>query len=154
MILWIKELLILIKLIFGKTYFPKDIEILKMRYFPFKGYSYMMWCGKIISRYDSPQISDKSKHHELCHMMQAIHYKYWVQYYIIYVWEWLKGNPITEPYISAYFTNPFEIQVYANENDVLYDYNIYDLKTKYNLKNRKKLFKENGYFWKKYIKTL
>lgn len=46
-----KELWTLIKLLFNSN--PKNIEkveLLGMNNFPFKGYKYMMWCGKMIYR--------------------------------------------------------------------------------------------------------
>lgn len=70
----------------------------------------------------------------------------------------LKGNPFTKPFRSAYYTIPYEVEAYANENDFNYTfvYNPDLIRLKYNLKNRKKLFKSFKTLreWKQYIKTL
>ena len=50
----IKELWVLVKLLFGKRQ-PKDIDkvsLMGMDHFPFVGYKYLMWCGKMIYRND------------------------------------------------------------------------------------------------------
>lgn len=50
----IKELWTLVKMLFsGKPEYVTDAELLGMDHFPFKGYSYMMWCGKLIYRNDT-----------------------------------------------------------------------------------------------------
>lgn len=164
----LKELFILIKLLFGKK--PGDIEnvcLMNMKHFPFKGYSYLMWCGKMIYRddmYDRRQKewpTDKfkvSKNHETIHLMQAKMCGSWVKYYWRYFIEWLKGNPIIAPASSAYYTIPYECEAYANEENMDYckNYDGSNLK-KYTFKGRKKLYKKVGGSskdWKAYIKTL
>lgn len=164
----LKELFILIKLLFGKK--PGDIEnvcLMNMKHFPFKGYSYLMWCGKMIYRddmYDRRQKewpTDKfkvSKNHETIHLMQAKMCGSWMKYYWRYFIEWLKGNPIIAPSTSAYYTIPYESEAYANEENMDYckSYDGSNLK-KYTFKGRKKLYKKAGGTskdWKAYIKTL
>ena len=164
----IKELFILIKMIFGKK--PKDIEkpcLMGMKHFPFKGYSYLMWCGKMIYRddmYDRRRKewpTDRFKiqtNHEHIHLMQAKMCGSWVKYYLVYLWEWLKGNPLIAPSKSAYYTNKLECEAYANEDDLSYckSYDGSNLK-KYDLKNRKSLYKRvgnNPTSWKNHINLI
>ena len=164
----LKELFILIKMLFGKK--PGDIEnvcLMNMKHFPFKGYAYLMWCGKMIYRddmYDRRQKewpTDKfkvSKNHEQIHLMQAKMCGSWVKYYWRYFVEWLKGTPIIAPASSAYYTIPYECEAYANEQDMNYckNYDVSNLQ-KYTFKGRKKLYKKVGGSskdWKAYVKKL
>lgn len=164
----LKELWILIKMLFDSS--PCDIDsvsLMGMNHFPFKGYKYMMWCGKMIYRNDKQDIRRKewitkaykvSKNHETIHLMQAKVCGSWVKYYWKYFIEWLKGNPIIKPASSAYFTIPFKCEAYANETNMKYcsPYLGYNLQ-KYTFNNRKKLYKKVGGTsndWKKYIKEL
>lgn len=164
----IKELWTLVKMLFGKK--PKDVEnvcLMGMKHFPFKGYSYLMWCGKMIYRddmYDRRQKewpTDKfkvSKNHETIHLMQAKICGSWWKYYWRYFVQWLKGNPLLHPSTSAYYTIPYECEAYANEENMDYCKN-YDGSNlqKYTFKRRKKLYKEVGGSskeWKAYLKTL
>lgn len=144
-----KELVELVRLLFVTN--PKDVnelEIVEFSHFPFKGFLAMSWCGKLITR-EPDKISDTTKRHETTHLMQAKQYRSWVRYYLVYLKEWFKGN---------YYTIPFEVEAYANE-DVL-DYNdLYDpntIKEKYTFKGRRSLFKSfrTVYEWKRYIKKL
>ena len=96
----IKELWTLAKMLFVSR--PSEIEEVKlmgMNHFPFKGYAYIMWCGKMIyrnDRYDTRRkewITKKynvSKNHETIHLMQAKMCGSWAKYYLRYLWEWLK----------------------------------------------------------------
>lgn len=162
----IKELWILIKMLFGKK--PKDIErvsLMGMNHFPFKGYKYLMWCGKMIYRNDMYDRRQKewpteayeiSKNHEQIHLAQAKLCGSWKKYYWRYFVEWLKGNPIINPASSAYMTIPYEVEAYANQNKEGY-WKHYDGNNlpKYTLSNRKKLYREIGREnWFNYIKNL
>ena len=162
----IKEFCILVKMLFGKK--PKDIEnvcLMGMEHFPFKGYKYLMWCGKMIYRNDMYDRRQKewpteayqiSKNHEQIHLQQAKICGSWVKYYWRYFIEWLKGNPIISPSSSAYYTIPFEMEAYANEKDVHYSktYNGGNLK-KYYIKKRKATFKRHGKeVWRTIIEKL
>lgn len=148
----IKELWLLACMLFHRT---KDCEVkvLMFKYFPF-GYPTMMWCGKLIvkhERYMNP--STATLRHETIHLKQAKMYSHWYKYYLRYVWEWLKGNPIISPVHSAYYTIPFEVEAYANEYKIQYNPTVETLK-KYTLKNRKKIYKENSNRWKQYCKSI
>lgn len=143
------ELIQLVKYLFATT--PKsvdELEIVKMDHFPFKGYIAMSWCGKLITRYPE-LISDTVKRHETTHLLQAKQYGTWFGYYAKYLIEFFKGN---------YYTIPFEVEAYANEDKPEYNLN-YDptlLKSKYTFKDRMKMFKCFGSVssWKEYIKML
>lgn len=164
----LKELWILIKLLFGKG--PNEVEkveLMGMNHFPFKGYAYLMWCGKMIYRNDTLERRRKewltkayrvSKNHETIHLAQAKVCGSWVKYYWRYFCEWIKGNPLLHPSSSAYYTIPYECEAYANEENMEYskEYFGYNL-PKYTLKKRKKLYKKAGGSskdWKAYVKTL
>lgn len=151
----LKELWKLIKMLFSST--PKDspkTTILRMKHFPFNGYSAMMWCGTIIMREDyNKKIKVSTITHEGIHIQQASRYKKWYQYYLRYVLEWIKGNPITHPSQGAYYTIPFEMEAYANENNKQYIATKESL-NKYIIKDRKSTYKKYRDNWKNYLKTL
>ena len=162
------ELITLIKMLFASK--PSDIfkaELIPMKHFPFKGYRFMMWCGKIIYRADNEEeikkemntdVGKRSIRHETIRVQQALNHakNSWVRYYWRYFVEWLKGNPIIHPASSAYYTIPFEVEAYALENtegaELYYDMNL--LKEKYTLKNRKQTYRKHRKDWKCYVKTL
>lgn len=170
----IRELFILICILFKTK--PKDInnlELIGMNYIPFKGYKYLMWCGKMIYRNDSLEERKKewdtktfliSKNHETIHLNQAKKAGSWIKYYWQYFIEWIKGGIIMAPVSASYYTNPFEMEAYANEDNfdypegmILYEDNYSSGSFgKYIIKNRRKeLYKEVGKEnWKEYIKTL
>lgn len=153
-----KELIQLIKWLFGSK--PSDhdtLQIVQMKYFPFSGYSAMSWCGRLVTRKDPEKISEKTKNHETIHLKQAQTEGSWLKYYVKYVWWWIKGNPIIHPASSAYYTIPYEMEAYANEDDFTYvdNYNPENLK-RYIISNRKSTYREKmkKNEWKSYIKTL
>lgn len=163
-----KELWQLIKMLFGKR--PgeiDDVELIGMNHFPFTGYKYLMWCGKMIYRNDALERRRKewdtygyrvSKNHETIHLMQARMCGSWIKYYWRYFCDWVKGGIIMAPVSSAYYTTKYESEAYANEEDFEYCNN-YDGSnlSKYIFKNRKKLYKQIGGTskdWKKYVKSL
>ena len=169
MFTFLKELWQMVKMLFSsKPNDSNELKLLAMQCFPFQGYKYMMWCGKMIYRKKNEEriLSEintpsflKNKTHETTHLKQAQvkGRNSWLRYYLIYVWEWIKGNPITNPANSAYYTIPFEMEAYANEEDPNYPLN-YDGKYLhcYNIKNRKKTYRKygNSRAWKEYIKTI
>lgn len=169
-----RELWQLIKLLFQtKPSEVNEVELLEMKYFPFKGYKYLMWCGKMIYRNDMIEKRKKewktltfltSKVHETIHLNQAKRSGSWAKYYWQYFKEWIKGGIIMAPVSSAYYTNPFEMEAFANERfssyprEMTIDKDNYSVEafTRYIIKKgRKKLYKSLGKTgWKKYIKTL
>lgn len=172
----IKELWILVKMLFASK--PSDIlkmntlEVVIMKHFPFKGYRYMCWCGKIVTRAEKKDVIHRflntssgrySLIHEGGHAMQAEseHGDNWLRYYLNYLWHWLKENPIINPASSAYFTNRYEVEAYAQERNPDYwrNYTRDNLRGKYTLKDGKKLYKEitggkDSAKWKNFVKTL
>lgn len=86
-----------------------------MDHYPFSGYSAMSWCGYLLSRKPESQIKPTTWNHENIHLYEAKDKKRWISYYWSYVWEWIKGNPIIYPASSAYYTIPYEMEAYANE---------------------------------------
>lgn len=167
----IRELWLLIKMLFASK--PSDIlkmehlEIVVMRNFPFSGYRYMMWCGKIVTRSEKKAVIERfmttaagkrSEMHEYGHALQAEseHGDNWLRYYINYYWHWLRGNPLVHPGRSAYYTNRYEIEAYGNEHRPEYwvNYNRANLRGKYTIKRRKATYREHRDHWKEYCKSL
>lgn len=163
-----RDLWTLIKMLFKSD--PSEIntvELMEMEYFPFKRYSYMMWCGKMIYRKDD--LANRKKewstnsfryimNHENIHLMQAKVCGSWVRYYWRYCIEWLKGNPIFGKASVAYITNPFESEAYVNEKDLHYC-NVYEGSNllKYDFSKRQKVYANAGgtaSSWVKYLKRI
>lgn len=167
MFTFFKETFTLIRLLFTSR--PKAVnepELLQMKYYPARGYKYMMWCGKMIYRSEyadrilgevGTKTYERSKNHETIHLRQAQIKGSWFSYYISYLYEWIKGNPFTSPYKSAYYTIPYEMEAYANEDDHTYpdDYDGSKLHF-YDITSRKKTYKKYGdsYTWKIRLKEL
>ena len=128
-----------------------------MKHFPFRGYSAMSWCGKIITRKD--YILDTTYNHERIHLEQALEIakieksKNWITYYWQYLKYWIKGNPIINPASSAYYTIPFEMEAYANERDFYYKVTENSWKN-YEIKDRKQTYRENRDNWRNFCKNL
>ena len=60
--------------------------------------------------------------HELIHVKQSISTNNsWWKFYLLYIWEWFKANPLFNGFKFAYKMNPFELEAYANENDLEYN---------------------------------
>lgn len=151
----IKELWFLIKTLFSPL--SDQVEVVQMKYFPFQGYSAMSWCGKIITRKDN--ISDRIINHERIHLEQALQLakqeksSSWLTYYWQYLKYWIKGNPLIAPASSAYYTIPFEMEAYGNEDD--YNYHPVNNSWKlYELEDRKETYKKHRDNWKQFCKDL
>lgn len=148
----IKELWYLIKALFNPL--TDQIEVIKMKYFPFPGYSAMSWCGKIITKRD--KVSDKDVNHEKIHLEQALQIakqentNTWLTYYWQYLKYWIKGNPFSE---SAYYTIPFEMEAYGNEHDFTYKVTK-DSWKKYEIKDIKGIYKKHRDNWQEFCKNL
>lgn len=157
----IKEFWKLIKMLFAthpSDFIYKDMDVIDMRHFPFKGYKAMSWCGRIIHRIGSSEVNDKTIAHEKIHLMQAVACNdSWIRYYLSYAWNWLRHGLLT-PISANYYVNKYESEAYANDEKTGYcdDYDGSNLK-KYKIKNAKKLYKQLGGTskeWKEYVKTL
>lgn len=148
MITWFKELLFLISVLFDRTDKVETAVVKKMNYFPFSGYKYMAWCGYILTTKEKyMEISENSLNHETIHLKQAQNYKRFYSYYLRYLWEWMKGNPIIYPSSSAYYTIPYEVEAYGFEYEIGYNPTKDTLKN-FDIKNRKKTYKTNIQNWK------
>ena len=129
-----------------------QVEIVKMKHFPFQGYLAMNWCGKIITR-KPEKISAIVKNHERVHLWQALQYKSWLAYYWQYLKYWVKGGPIMAPASAAYYTIPFEMEAYGNEHDFDYKVTANSWK-KYEIENRKETYKKYRDNWREFSKNL
>ena len=86
-----KELWQLIKMLFSSK--PGNFDnpqMLAMKHYPFKGYRFMMWCGRMIYRIENKENIEKymqtyagkeSMTHETIHLRQAQFAGSWVKYY-------------------------------------------------------------------------
>lgn len=157
----LKELYILTKLLFAtrpSDYVYRDLEVITMQHFPFKGYKCLSWCGRIIKREGTLPMKRKDLNHEKIHVMQAILCNdSWMRYYLSYLWQWLKHG-ITSPVSANYYINKYECEAYANEENFTYcqDYDTRCI-SKYRIKHAKKLYRQLGSTpaaWKAYVKTL
>lgn len=125
-------------------------------FFPGRNYAYMMWCGTLLYREERfANISPTSYNHELIHLRQAQHCGSWLKYYIKYCWQWILGFSWRSPKMTAYYTNPYEIEAYANEHNPDYSM-IYDPKTlnRYRIKHRSHTYKAHQNDWHRYILEL
>lgn len=164
---YVMELVELIRMLFASR--PSDFsepQLLEMEHYPFKGYMYMMWCGRMIYRADNRDkilsqtgTTDfqRSMTHETIHLRQAQMCGSWVKYYWRYGIEWIKGNPIRHPSSSAYYTIPYEMEAYANEDNPQYAENYTgEYLDRYRINNRKREYKKKGgsKLWKLYLKSI
>lgn len=151
---WFSELFTLAGSLFKKIDIDQEPQLIKMEHFPFSGFSYMSWCGNIIYRKDKySTIKDSSLWHEKIHILQAYkNYNKWYQFYLSYLKYWITGNPLIHPAISAYYTIPYEMEAYANQDNPNYQVTK-DSYKRYIIKNRKDTYRKNKP-WIKYLKNL
>lgn len=152
-----KEIWTFVRLLFTRINTDK-VEPLAMKHFPFSGYAYIMWCGKIIYREDKKYLANPSAvdmNHENIHLEQAKDKGTWAKYYLSYLWHWVKNNPFSS---SAYYLIPEEVEAYAKENDLSYiERRSPGMVSKYKLIYPKKVWKQVGsssYAFKKFIKEI
>lgn len=108
-----------------------DIEIEWNNFIPFSGYLAIMLFGKIWMRnnnkprwekYIKNGQADIATNHEMIHVKQALSANNsWWKFYLLYIWYWLKANPLFRGFTFAYKMNPFEMESYANESDLFYN---------------------------------
>ena len=149
----IKELFILIKMLFTSIGKTDAVTVRKMKHFPFKGYAALMWCGTIIQREDcTDKIDCLVINHERIHLAQAQWKGSWVRYYLSYLWNWAKHNPLAP---SSYYLNKYEGEAYANELKDYYwmDYDGRNL-DKYDLGRKYWRLYPSATQYKNYIKTI
>ena len=116
----IKELIFLICKLFTKANKGEELKLKQMKYFPFKRYKYLMWCGYAIYREDKPELAEmdqRSITHETIHYLQAIDKKFWIVFYASYLWNRIKNNPFSH---LGYFKSRYELEAYAKEDDKTY----------------------------------
>lgn len=101
---WFKETWWLVKQLFTTTKNKDKVQYKHMDHYPFSGYSAMSWCGYILTKKKESDIKTTTWNHENIHLQQAKDKGSWLKYYADYVQEWIKGNPITYPASSAYYT--------------------------------------------------
>lgn len=152
---WFKETSWIIKQLFTKVKADK-VEYKHMDHYPFSGYSAMSWCGYLLSRKDDEDIKPTTWNHESIHLQQAKDKGKWLKYYWSYLMYWLKGNPLVHPSSGAYYTIPYEMEAYANQNNFEYlKTRTADSINKYKIKNRKQTYRKYGRRnFLEYIKTL
>lgn len=155
----LKELWILVKMLFAsKPSEITEVKVIDMKHFPFEGYKAMYWCGCIIHRIGSSEVNEKTINHETIHLMQAKDKGSWWSYYLSYLWNWVRWNPLIKPAHACYYVNKYESQAYANEDNFGYCSNWdKDAIKKYDIKDAKKLYKELGgtaATWKEFVKNL
>lgn len=169
----IKELWVLVKMLFASKpseMVGKPLELVVMKHFPFRQFTFMNWCGKVILREENRPLLErflwtpagmKAQTHERGHGIQAeaMHGDNWFSYYLSYFWYWLLENPISHPASSAYYTNRYEVEAYAQEGHPEYwmNYTRDNLRGKYAIKGGKKIYRELGCKpakWKEYVKSI
>jgi hypothetical protein len=162
---FLKDCWWMVKTLFSSN--PKEVSNLQLKEtstLPFDGYLCMMWCGHLVYRSSKAEKineyinSEKYKNiynHEMIHLCQAQIAGSWWKYYLNYVWEWIKGNPIINPASSAYYTIPYEMEAYGNEDDLTYTNN-YDgsYLPIYDINHRKSTYKEHRSNWKEFCASL
>ena len=72
--------------------------------------------------YEKSGMSDIVFNHEMMHVKQAVSTNdSWWKFYLLYIWYWLKANPLFNGFTFVYKMNPFELEAYSNERDLFYN---------------------------------
>lgn len=158
----IKELWILVKMLFvsrPSDVVYKELEVVEMNHFPFKGFKALSWCGKIIHRIGTSAVNNVAMNHEKIHVVQALYCDdSWVKYYLSYLWNWLKHCPWVAPSKACYYINKYEAEAFVYEGVSRYcdlDYYRYsDFLLNYGKLNAKKRWRECGGTKEAWIKWL
>ena len=153
---FLKELFMLIKILFTVKLDKVDkLEFIKTKYFPPKGFLFCMWCGKLLYREEKDSIINSNEsyiktllHHEQIHLDQAKNAGSFLKFYLLYFWNWLKNFSFSKK--GAYYTNKYEVEAYANENNLDY---VGTGDNKYDLKDKRMLYKRHKKNWKVWIKS-
>lgn len=105
-----------------------DIEIKWNNFIPFGGFLAMTFFGKMWmrnsnkerwQRYIDNGTAKYVINHEMIHVKQAVSTNdSWWKFYLLYIWYWIKG--VFRGFTFAYKMNPFEMEAYANEEDLFY----------------------------------
>lgn len=94
------------------------MKIVKNRFIPPRGFTYVNLFGVLFTRRDKP-ISDVSLNHEQIHTEQMKEMLY-VFFYLLYVIEWLVRLIILWDAHKAYRAISFEREAYANQVNLTY----------------------------------
>ena len=153
----LEELFWFISILFGNTK-KKDVnevDFAIMKFFPRKK-KYIYWCGHCIFKMDTDIYKcfrEKQFTRYTIRYHQAIEFKYWLVYYIEFIIQFIKGNPL-KSIKGAYYTNPFIIESLFYENSPESIYFMYPKGRwkKFILKDRQKIWRDNKN-WKTWIKN-
>lgn len=108
----------------------ETLPVRQSRWLPPKGYTAINFFGSMLMRREHYQ--DWQQHqedscnkmlmnHERIHLRQAASvHNSWLCYYAVYVWFFIRNNPLRYGVIMAYQTNPFELEAYLFEHDFAY----------------------------------
>lgn len=94
------------------------MKIVKNRFIPPRGFSYMNLFGVLFTRRNK-EISDKTLNHEMIHTEQMKEMLY-VFFYIWYVVEWFVRLIILRDSHKAYRAISYEREAYANQENLTY----------------------------------
>lgn len=94
------------------------MNIIKNKFFPPRGFTYVNLFGVLLTRRDK-KISDVTLNHELIHTEQMKEMLY-VFFYLWYVMEWLVRLIILRDSHKAYRAISFEREAYTNQTNLTY----------------------------------
>lgn len=143
---------------------PQEIDKIEIKWnniLPFNGFLAITFFGKMWIRksnknkweqYLQDGRADEVINHEMIHVKQALSTNNsWWKFYMLYIWYWLKANPLFNGFNFAYYMNPFEIEAYGNESDLGYiSENMYGTNEWTEYKELKTYIKKE--YWKAYLK--
>lgn len=135
-----------------------NIEIKFTKFIPFGNYFAMMWKGDVLiknkdkDKWNNIKDSINGKeyiNHEKIHLKQAVSTNdSWFNYYLIYVFMYIKNLPIIFGFDFPYKFIAFEMEAYANEDNLQYLDN--KEKTEEWRKYNKLSLKDKRKYWKLY----
>lgn len=108
----------------------QKIEYVWNRFLPFGNFYLMTFFGKCYIKYKDKDKYERdlqngniniNERHEMCHVREAqsIHNS-WLLFYIKYIWQFIKNNPLFNGWKMAYKMTDFEIYAYSVERDEKY----------------------------------
>lgn len=135
-----------------------NIEIKFTKFIPFGNYFAMMWKGDVLiknkdkDKWNNIKDSINGKeyiNHEKIHLKQAVSTNdSWFNYYLIYVFMYIRNLPIIFGFDFPYKFIAFEMEAYANEDNLQYLDN--KEKTEEWRKYNKLSLKDKRKYWKLY----
>ena len=94
------------------------MKVIKNKFIPFKGYSYINLFGVLFSR-KGTNITDVQYNHEKIHLKQ-MQELLWVGFYLLYGIEYLYVRLFNKKHNNAYRDISFEEEAYNNQTDMDY----------------------------------